>query len=179
MKTLILIPTLFLAACASQPSRKIVIVPAVDAGTAPQSIRSSEQVKAYQFGRYADPSDRLVMHEAHPIYRIEKSASWNLRGDGPQISSAAKNAALAPERDALVAEVNRQKAATKALIDQTSSLNQKLAPVVSSVAEAQKVSQENLTLKNDLTEMKKRLETVEAQLRSHSAQTKPTPEAQW
>ena len=35
-------------------------------------------MKAYPTGRYEDPNDPSVMHEAHVLYRAEQPPSWNL-----------------------------------------------------------------------------------------------------
>ena len=43
-----------------------------------ESVRYGENLKAYSIGRYVDPNDGLVMHEAHTVYRVETTAKWNL-----------------------------------------------------------------------------------------------------
>jgi hypothetical protein len=50
------------------------------------AVRYNEVVKVYKIGRYVDPVDCNVMHEAHPVYRLERSAGWRLQPDGkPQV----------------------------------------------------------------------------------------------
>jgi hypothetical protein len=48
-----------------------------------ESVRYGENLKAYSFGRYIDPNDGLVMHEAHTVYRVETTAKWNLHPNAP------------------------------------------------------------------------------------------------
>lgn len=35
------------------------------------------RITQYHIGRYIDPQDPRLMHEAHVVYRIEEDASWN------------------------------------------------------------------------------------------------------
>ncbi|MGH7991380.1 MAG: hypothetical protein ACREDS_14475, partial [Limisphaerales bacterium] len=98
-----------------------------------ESVRYGENIKAYHIGRYIDPNDGLVMHEAHTIYRVETTAKWNLHPNAPAnvpggpvvgiIDTAHKDSPITPE---IVAEVDRQKAATMALIMQGQRMNQAL-----------------------------------------------------
>ena len=80
MKSSLLIPLLLLTACAARPS-KVTVARATPAGRPVSSdgLRTGDQLREYRFGRYVDARDPLVMHEGHPIYRIETSARWDLR----------------------------------------------------------------------------------------------------
>ena len=72
-----------------------------------ESVRYGENLKAYSFGRYVDPNDGLVMHEAHTVYRVETTAKWNLHPNAPVnvpggpvigiIDPAHKDSPLTPE----------------------------------------------------------------------------------
>jgi hypothetical protein len=77
MKTLSLIPLLFLTACSTTP--KLTLRPQQPPPPAMGDIRFPEVVRAYHVGRYADPNDDLVMHEQHVLYRVEESTRWDLR----------------------------------------------------------------------------------------------------
>ena len=133
----IIIPLIFLSACASNKP-VVVQMPRFVPGTTlatddMESVRYGENLKAYSFGRYIDPNDGLVMHEAHTVYRVETTAKWNLHPNAPAnvpggpvigiIDPAHKDSPLTPE---VVAEVDRQKAATTALIVQGQRMNQPL-----------------------------------------------------
>ena len=50
-----------------------------------ESLRSAEKLKAYPLGRYIDPNNSRIMHEAHTLYRVESPSYWNLR-PGPAVS---------------------------------------------------------------------------------------------
>ncbi|MGH7989864.1 MAG: hypothetical protein ACREDS_06745, partial [Limisphaerales bacterium] len=100
-----------------------------------ESVRYGENMKAYLIGRYVDPNNGLVMHEAHTIYRVETTAKWNLHPDvypyapgnlpgGPVIGIIDPAHEDSPTTPEIVAEVDRQKAATQTLIAQSQRMNQ-------------------------------------------------------
>lgn len=168
MKRLILIlPIVLLAACASRTPKKIVIVPAIVPSRPVQdldNVRRAEDVSEYRFGRYVDPGSRLLMHEAHPVYRIERNAAWNLRSDASSKSrrtTANAPVAATPPDDAVVAEINKQKAATKAFTEQTATLNQRLAGLAESLAQTKQLAEQQLLQQRDITVLKSRLNAVE------------------
>ncbi len=186
MKTLLLIPFLFLAACASRAPKKTNVVAVAPPSRAANAavLRSGEQVREYRFGRYVDPSDPLVMHEGHPVYRVETSAGWNLRpGNGrapaPHASAAQPSVSA---NDAVVAEVNKQRAATRAVIDQATTLNQRLGEMTEATAQTQELAKQNLGLKRDVAALRERLDSLDSQLRERprtsGERTSPT-EDKW
>ncbi len=167
MKRLLLIlPAILLAACANRTPKKIVIVPAfgpsspVDEAT----VRKPEEVRQYRFGRYVDPGNRQVMHEAHPVYRIERTAGWNLRPDGTSQGTRATTspsvAAASPD-DCVVAEINKQKAATKAFTEQAATLNQRLSGLTDAVVQTKQMAEQQLLQQRDIAALKNRLNAVE------------------
>ncbi len=179
MKRLLLISIIFLTACASH-SRKAntTALPATAAGHPVDSaaLRTDEQLKEYRFGRYIDPRDPLAMHEGHPIYRVESMGRWNLRPQtgatvSPRQTAAATNT---PTNDAIVAEVNKQRAATRAFTEQTAALNQKLGELSQAVEQTEEIAKQNLALKHDLADLREHLETVDAQL--HEIKPLPSPQ---
>lgn len=168
MKRLIFIlPVVLLAACASRTPKKIVVVPAIVPSQRVQgvdNVRRAEEVSEYRFGRYVDPGSRLVMHEGHPVYRIERSAAWNLHPDGSskptRTTSNAPVATTTPD-DAVVAEINKQKAATKAFTEQTATLNQRLSALAEAVAQTKQLAEQQLLQQRDIATLKTRLNAVE------------------
>ena len=50
----------------------------VDAGT---GLTKAPVIRSYQVGRYTDPVDPRVLHEAHTVYRIEEDGDWVLDPD--------------------------------------------------------------------------------------------------
>jgi len=124
------------------------------------------------------------MHEGHPVYRIESSARWDLRPnnnsslprrDIVQTSNVSTN-------DAVVAEVNKQRAATRAFTEQTAALNQKLNSLGEVVGQTQEVAKQNLELKRDVAALRKHLDELDSQLRDRkppASSPSPSPEDRW
>jgi hypothetical protein len=177
----ILLPAVCLAACASHPPRKIVIVPAAEPSHFVRdnaSVRTPEQIREYRFGRYVDPSDRLVMHEGHPVYRIERTNAWNLRPDRNGIPTPlAESAPLAaaPVNDEVLAEINKQKAATKAFTEQAAGLNQRLTELAQALNQTGQVAKQNVLLQQSISSLKTRLDELENRIRNTPASSKPAP----
>jgi uncharacterized lipoprotein YmbA len=179
MKRLLLIPIIFLTACASHsPKTNFTALRASAAGQPVDTaaLRTDEQLKEYRFGRYIDPRDPLAMHEGHPIYRVESTARWDLRPQtgatvSPRQTVAATNTST---NDAIVAEVNKQRAATRAFTEQTAALNQKLGELSQAVKQTEEIAKQNLSLKKDVADLREHLDALEAQLN----QSKPAPSAQ-
>ena len=175
-RILIFIPLIFLSACASKKPVIVQMPPAVS-GTIletedMESVRYGENLKAYSIGRYVDPNDGLVMHEAHTLYRVETTSKWNLHPNAPAnvpggpvigiIDPAHKDSPLTPE---VVAEVDRQKAATMALIVQGQRMNQALNQLSKTLSVTAQVAQENVQLKGEVTTSEKRLDALEEEFR--------------
>ncbi len=187
MKRLLLIPIIFLTACASHsPKRNTTALAACAAGHPVDSaaLRTDEQLKDYRFGRYVDPRDPLAMHEGHPIYRVESTASWDLRPQTGSTVSARQTAAATntPTNDAIVAEANKQRAATRAFAEQTAALNQKLGELNQAVKQTEEIAKQNLALKHDLADLREHLDAVDAQLHETNplSSSRPSPpEDKW
>lgn len=140
------------ASSASAPPPKAVPAPA-PAPVAPpvtgndldqsnmEKVRVSESMKAYPVGRYVDPKDPNVMHEAHVIYRREAGGSWNLNPNAPTavplgpvvaVADPAKTPNPLPaELEAKMAEQNQLVAS---LIEQNEALTKQLAKLNADVA---------------------------------------------
>lgn len=183
MKRLLLIlPVLLLSACASRTPKKIVIVPALAPSRSVDeaSVRRPEEVCQYRFGRYVDPGNRLVMHEAHPVYRIERTPSWNFRPDGanqgPRAVASPTGASASPD-DAVVAEFNKQKAATKAFTEQAATLNQRLSGLTEAVVQTKQMAEQQLLQQRDIAALKSRLNAVEKERAEKPANVAGKPPA--
>lgn len=185
MKRLILIPAILLTACAAHVPHKVA-VRATPVGTPVSSngLRTDEQLKEYHLGRYVDARDPFAMHEAHPLYRVETSAGWDLRPD-TVAAAARKNIVQAPSvsaNDAVVAEVNKQRAATRAFTEQTAALNEHLAELGHAVQQTQEVAKQNLELKRDVSALRERLDSLDAKLRDSKPplfSPSPSPDDKW
>ena len=197
MKTIYLIPLLLLSACASNPNPTVLNMPRAVPGTTLavadiNSARYTENLKAYNVGRYIDPNNQLVMHERHVVYRVETTAKWNLHPNAPaavalgpavQIVDPARKDG--PTTAEVIAEVNRQKEATRTVIEQGSRLNESLAQISTALDAGKQVAEQNRQLKSELDLTKQRFDLLEAELRrqrpANPAQcgTPETPQESW
>lgn len=186
MKYLIVIPLVLLTACASkkpvvvQMPRSVpgTVIPAEDM----ESVRYGENLKGYTVGRYVEPNNSLVMHERHTIYRVETTAKWNLHSNpavtvprGP-VSQIVDPAHREPPVNAeIIAEVNRQKAATQTLMQQGQRIEQALGQLSTSATVTRQIAEQNAQLQQENSLVKKRLDVLEQELRGQPSQPKPVP----
>jgi hypothetical protein len=184
MKRLLLLSIVFFTACASHAPKKLTVARAIPVGRSVSStgLRVPDQLSEYRLARYVDPRDPLVMHEGHPVYRIENSASWDLRPRNPAAPTG-KNPGVRPTvsmNDAVVAEVNKQRAATREVTEQAATLNQRLAELSKAIGETQAVAKENVALKHELSALRERLDALDAQGRKTKLTPQPSPsEDKW
>ena len=185
MKRLFLIPIIFLTACASHSPKtnSAAVSGPVGQPVSSDTFRTDEQLKEYRFGRYVDPREPLVMHEAHPTYRVESTAQWDLRPQtAPSISPRkTATASSSSTNDAVVAEVNKQRAATRAFTEQTATLNQKLTQLSQAVGQTEEIAKQNLSLKKDVADLREHLDAIDTQLNQSkpAASPQPSPEDKW
>jgi hypothetical protein len=178
MKPYYLIPLMFLTACSTTP--RLLLQPQPPSPLAADTVRYPEVVRAYHFGRYVDPSDDLVMHEQHVVYRVEENTRWDLRplraatiGGSVAFPTepAPRDTAFSPlpVNDAVLAEVNAQKLATVQIMVQAQTLSSALAQFQAALHPAKTNLQETAGLRVSMIEMKKRLDALE------TAQRTPPP----
>jgi hypothetical protein len=186
MKRFLLVPIILLTACASHsPKTNRTASAALPIGkpVSSDSLRTDEQLREYRLGRYVDPRDPLVMHEAHPMYRVESTAQWDLRPHAQAAISPRKKTTepRVSTNDAVVAEVNKQRAATRAFTEQTAALNQKLTELGQAVTQTQELTKENLSLKKDVAELRQHLDALDAQLNQpkHTPTPQASPDDKW
>jgi hypothetical protein len=165
MKSFYLIPLLFLSACSTAP--KLAVRPQ-SPSLAADTVRYPEVVRAYHFGRYVDPSDDLVMHEQHTVFRVEENTQWDLHpgtgGNGFSKPSSPRDATYSPlpVNDAVLAEINAQKLATVQIMMQTRTLSAALGQFQTALAQTKTNLQETAVLRAAVSDMKRRLDTLEA-----------------
>jgi len=107
-----------------------------------EKVRVGEALKAYPVGRYVDPQDRNLMHEAHVVYRREAGASWNLTPNAPTVVPLGPVLAVAdPAKtpDPLPAELEQKMAEQNqlvaSLIEQNESLTKELTKLGQQLAD--------------------------------------------
>lgn len=142
-----------------------------------ESVRYSENITAYNVGRYIDPNDHLVMHERHAVYRVETTAKWNLHPNapatvsfGPAVQIVDPSHKDAPMTAEVIAEVNKQKAATQAVIEQGTRINETLSQLSTALNAGKEIGEQNVQLKKELDMTKQRLDLLEAELRTQQKQ---------
>ncbi len=182
MKPLLLIPALMLAACASRAPKPALLIAHSAPSSRPVStaaLRAPERLREYRFGRYVDPGDPLTMHEGHPVYRIETSAGWDLQ-PGSAVTPRSRVPTEAPSvstNDAVVAEVNKQRVATRAFTAQTATLNEQLAAMQRATARVEDLAEQNLAIKGELKALRDRVDEQGSQPRERRSATSPQPPA--
>jgi hypothetical protein len=169
MKTFYLIPLLFLSACSTTP-QLILRPPPPPAAVDNSAVRYPEIVRAYHFGRYADPNDDLVMHGQHTVFRVEENTRWDLHpatiGNNDFFSTVpgSRDAAFspAPVNEAILAEVNSQRLATAQIMVQTRTLSSALMQFQTALQQTGTNLQQTAALRATVSEMKRRLDALEA-----------------
>jgi hypothetical protein len=138
--------------------------------TASDGIWMPDQFSAYSVGRYVDPNDPAVMHDAHTLYRREESGWWNLAPANSQMTPGLAPSAGQHEslilRDALTAELNRQRATSLALIEQAKILDAHLKDFNVQSREFQDALKQFYSLRDRMTLVSNRLDSIEYQLRA-------------
>ena len=174
-----------LAACAGRHEPIVRVTPASVPGTAlpaegMESVRYAENLKTYPLGRYVDPNNPGIMHEGHSVYRVETTAKWNLHpnpaspvSSGPvtRVRDTAKSPVLL--RDELFSELNRQKEATKAVIQSGQTVTQKLGELASAVQQTRQTAGQNTRLQKEIDSANRRLDLLEEAARHPSPEPSP------
>lgn len=104
------------------------------------------------------------MHESHPVFRVENTAQWELRPGAAIVPS--RVTASAPgvaANDAVVAEVNKQRTATRTVLEQTANLNQRLGEMAQAAAQTREIAKQNAVLTREVAVLRERLETIAAE----------------
>ena len=184
MKLIRLIPILLLTACAAHTPRTRAgasTTQPIGHSISAATLRTPEQLKEYRFGPYVDPRDPLVMHESHPVYRIETNAGWNLTpGSTPVPSAHPTVVSTAAAHDALFAEINKQRAAARALADETATTNLHLAELSKILANTPNLADQITAFQKEIVGIKDHLNTLDDEVRENkpsvSNATVPTPD---
>lgn len=182
MRTLAFVLLIFAAGCSSFRPGKVIVAPTravVMPDDLTERVRHPELVKAYYVSRYAEPN-RPLMHEAHTVYRVESQATWNLHSPPgcfvlPSGVAALTNAAFAPPavNDAVVAELNQQRAVTRAVTQQAESLNGSLREFTTALANTRMLAEQNKALREQLSNTEKRIEALEAAMKKQASEAPP------
>lgn len=148
-----LLVLLAFAGCQTAKKEAPPAVPVVEAPITPvttteldpqntEKVRVSETLKAYPLGRYVDPNDPNVLHEAHTIYRREAGTAWNLNPNAPTVVPLGPVLAVAdpaktpnPLPAELEQKMAEQNQLMSALIEQNEALASELAKLNKEIAD--------------------------------------------
>lgn len=187
MKTAAPVPTSFLWCCASLASlallggcathlKTVVVSPlprdvpgTTLASDGIESVRYTENIKAYPVNRYVDPANRGIMHEGHTLYRVETSARWNLRPNQPVAVPLGPSVAVVrnpashpgPLPGELTAELSRQKEATRTVVAQGERLSGSIDRLQNALNQTAEMAQEQKKMQADLHRAQGRIEQLE------------------
>jgi hypothetical protein len=175
MKYLALILLLVVTSCASRLKPQVTVRPA-PAVESVESVRYAEVVRAYHIGRYVDPNHADVMHEQHPVFRVEAYSRWNLKPGDPGALRAVplnppRDAAFspAPSNDAVLAEMNRQKDATERVMREASQLARSYEELQKVIQDMSVVAKNHAWIGGRLLNAEQRVGELEAELRKLNA----------
>lgn len=180
IKSLPLLLTLLAVSCANKTPPVVMVepVPGRHLNRAESDrVRLPETVNAYPLGRYADPNHRGIMHEAHTIYRVETTPRWNLAGREKTTTSVAPAAARRdPSASELLVELNRQREATRSVIESGETVSSKLSGLATLFQQNhQALAEQNAGIRKELQATRDRLETLEKQAAGpHETQAAPS-----
>ncbi len=182
MKYLMLIPLVFATSCASHRPKPVFLNLSPPPAVAPPgAVRYPEVVRAYHLGRYVDPNHPGEMHEQHDIYRVEAQSAWNLHPGpvglvAPISVGALTNAAYSPVpvNDPVAAEVNRQRQITQTMLAEADRLTGALQQLGQAIRQTRSVARENQQLRQQLNTALKRLDSLQAEIRTLQGEPAPT-----
>jgi hypothetical protein len=184
------IPLIFLGCSSEQPMAETQPAdpPANVPGTAlslpdADDVRNREALKAYPTGRYEDPNDPSVMHEAHVLYRAEQPPSWNLNptvDNGVPIGPTVAVNNPAKETTAMTGEleqkIQQQNQLLQATFEQNQRLSDELKKLHDDVAKTQGIASTNDSLQKQVADLQAQLTKLQQELaaQNHPALTVPT-----
>lgn len=167
-----------LASCATKRPTVVSMIPlSAPVTTLPsegiESVRYTENLKAYPLGRYIDPSNRQIMHEGHTVYRVETTAKWNLHPNqpaaiplGPTVSVRDPAKTQGPLGNELAMEINRQKETTRTVIQGQQVVSTKLGELTTAMQQSRQAVEQSAQLQGEVSAAKQRLDVLEAELRT-------------
>lgn len=171
MKYLALIPLLFVASCASQRAPRLGVRPLpAPAVEAPDAVRYAEMIRSYHVGRYVDPNQPALMHEQHPVYRVEASTRWNLHPGLLNFTSPLNpptDAAFVPPptNDVVLAEWSRQRDATERVMREAFQLARSYAELQKVIKDMSEVAKNHAWMRARLVNAEERFAGIEKELR--------------
>lgn len=120
-----------------------------------EQLRHPETLKKYAIGRYVDPSNGLVMHEAHDVYRVEATSKWNrqplraaTRIDDPNPRSISSQ--YQSEVAQLRRNLHQERANSSAAMKASEQMRAQIEPLTQAVSKATDLAKQNAILRKQL-----------------------------
>jgi hypothetical protein len=181
MKPIFFIPLLVLASCVSRRTPEISVNPLPPTNVdQTESVRFAETLRLYHIGRYVDPNHPDVMHEKHPVYRVEAYSQWNLKPSGFHPGSAYpfgvfKDAAFFPPpmNDVVLAEVNRQRNATERVMQEAARLAMSYDQLQNALNEMRSIVTNHLSITSRLSTAEQRVSSIENHIQTLARSSVP------
>lgn len=194
MKSYLLIACLLLTACSSTkvdlgtqvPAQETVVPGTGVDGDNQESVRHTEQLKAYPVGRYQDPDDPNVMHEAHTVYRTEETSRWNLSPNAPTavplgptvaVADAAKQTALLSGE--LEQKIQQQNQLLQTTYEQNSRMDEEIKKMQTENNEAHQIIEANTRLQQELAARNAELQDIKKREAAQSEAKHKTTTLPW
>jgi hypothetical protein len=178
---LLFFPILFVGCSAEQPPATSTPTnsPVTVSGSSLDSsendyLRNPGALKGYPVGRYEDPNDPAVMHEAHMIYRAEQPATWNLN---PTVATAVPLGPTvavtdpAKQTEPLPGELEQLLQTT---YEQNERLTEELKKMQGEVAKMQAVEANNAALQKQINDLQSALAKLQPKPAKPTPSTHPT-----
>ena len=161
MKTIIYILPLIalISSCAKKtPINPYIVIKEIPKPLSQETtsqLRHPETLRKYAIGRYTDPNNRLVMHEAHDIYRVETTNKWNQQ---PQRAKSQltdnnldkKHSDHTEEITRLKQELADERNTTSTVIAANRKLTEQIKPLTQSFKNTKALIEQNAELRRQL-----------------------------
>jgi hypothetical protein len=197
MKLIYLLIPFFLLGCSSQrpmaetqPADPSASVPGTTLAVPDTTdVRHSEALKAYPLGRYEDPDDPSVMHEAHVVYRAEEPPTWNfnptVETEVPLGPTVAVNDPAKDTSDAsgeLEQKIQQQNQLLQATFEQNQQLADELKTLQDDIAKTRGLAAANEALQKQVADLRAQLFKLQQEQEAQSrlnAQTASDQKSSW
>lgn len=172
MKTLVLsLLVTSIVGCSTRPTGRVTFQLAPPASHSTSHLRHDEVVRAYHLGRYVDPNHSALMHEGHPLYRIEASARWDLRastagGSTLGLLNPPRDAAYSQPQtnDVILAELSRQRDATERVMWEAFQLAGMYDQIKKAMADMSEVAKNHVWMRTRLANAEEQVKEVSSEL---------------
>ena len=124
-----------------------------------KQLRHPESIRKYAVGRYTDPNNQHVLHEAHDIYRVESTSKWNhLPNRSKSLARQGPKHLVKPqgseEIERLKQNLAEERRTSRTVITANEQLKKSIEPLMKSFDHAKILTEQNAELRRQLHETK-------------------------